>query len=161
MGIQIVKIVTVLGLCVSLSLSKTGFSQDLSSYTFEEILRLQQKEPRPVLVYLTADWCTYCERIDNTSFKEEEIIKSLNKNYYFVEFDIEQKISITLGGTTFKYNPTSIKSGVHELAEIIGTVDGVLNTPTFILMNSKFEIIYKYGGYLDTKQIQTLLEANS
>ncbi len=144
-------------LILILGSDKEGVAQNLRFYSFEELPSLQKKEARSVLVFLTAEWCTYCKRIENTSFEEDEIIERLNTEFYFVKLDIEYKGTIELGGRSFKFKPSGLKSGIHELAETIGTIEGVLNTPTFVLLNSKFEIVYRYGGFLDTDQIKMLL----
>lgn len=133
------------------------YSQELEYTTIEELYTKTEK--RPALIFLTAEWCTYCEKMKNTSFEEKQIVQELNERFYFVEFDIEQKEEIKLGDKVFRYKPTGLKTGTHELAEVIGTIDGVLNTPTIILLNSDMEIVYRYGGYLDTKQLEVLLES--
>lgn len=133
------------------------YSQELDSTSMEELYTKTEK--RPVLIFMTAEWCTYCEKMKNTSLKEDQIIRELNERFYFVEFDIEQREDVKLGDTVFKYKPTGLKTGTHELAELIGTIDGVLNTPSIILLNSDLEIVYRYGGYMDTEQLQVLLES--
>lgn len=133
-------------------------AQSVELVRFEELPALQQKEERPVLVFLTADWCTYCKRVEQTSFKQNEIVEALNTKFYYVSFNIEQREPIALGEQIFRFKSSGINTGVHELAEAIGTIDGVLNTPTFIVLNSRFEIMYQYGGFLDSKQIEKLLK---
>lgn len=137
-----------------------GYGQELEVVTFENIVELQKKEKRPIVVFLTADWCTYCKRVENTSFDEKEVINLLNSEFYFISFNIEYKETIKFGETNFKYNSAGLNSGVHELAEAIGTIDGILNTPTFVVLNSSFEINYRYGGFMDTKEILALLRSN-
>lgn len=95
--------------------------------------------------------------MDHTVFKKKSIVSTLNREYYFVEFDIEQQTPVTIGNRTFRFRPTGKDTGVHKLAELIGTIDGTLNTPAFILMNSDFEILYRYGGYMDEEQLSKLL----
>lgn len=137
--------------------SLSVLSQELESITFEELYAKTEK--KPILVFLTADWCTYCESMKNTSFRNKEVIKEIKKGFYFVEFDIESKEDIKLGSAVFKYKPSGLKTGTHELAEIIGTIDGVLNTPTIVLLNKEMEVVYQYGGYMDTEQLTRLLKS--
>ena len=146
------------GLMLSVLLSAdSSKAQDLNSYRFEEVAELQNKEERPVLVYLTAEWCRYCKRMDHTVLQKKSIVGTLNSEYYFVEFDVEQQTPVTIGGRTYRFKPTGKDTGMHELAELIGTIDGSLNTPALVLMNSDFEILYRYGGYMDEEQFSALL----
>lgn len=143
-----------------IAIGTVGFvwAQELKHTTFEELETLQQVEPRPVLVFLTAQWCTYCKRIEEKAFKEPELIHTLNEHFYFILFDIEEKKTIQLGDLTFHFRPSGLDTGVHELAEKLGTIRGTLTTPTFVILKPQFEIIYQYAGYLDTAGITTLLE---
>lgn len=133
------------------------YGQELISRKVEDLTALQINEERSVLVFLTADWCTYCERIKETSFKQKEIISVLNEDFYYVEFDIEQKNTITIGEQEFVFVPSGINAGIHQFAEAVGTVDGAVSIPTFVVLSSSWEILYQYNGYMNTNQIKKFL----
>ena len=129
----------------------------LKIHEFEDLAELQSQDQRPVLVFLTAEWCRYCKNVEQTSFRETEIIEKLNNDFYTIIFDIEDRKAVKLFGQEFRYKSTGLNTGVHELAELIGTVDGVLNTPTFILFDTNLQIQYQYGGFMNTEEIAYLL----
>ncbi len=131
----------------------------LQQTNFEDLPALQASASRPVLIYLTAEWCTYCRQVENTSFKNEGIINKLNQDFWFIRFDIEERKNVRLGGRIYSFKPTGVDTGVHELADFLGSIDGVLSTPTFIILSSSFEILYRYGGFLDSTQIKAMLDA--
>ena len=133
-------------------------AQELITRSMEELSVLQSEEERAVLVFLTADWCTYCERIKNTSFRNPEIITKLNSEFYFVELDIEQEAPITLNGQEFVFKRSGEDTGVHELAEALGRIDGVLSTHTFVVLNPEWELVYQYSGMMIMGQINQFLE---
>jgi thioredoxin-related protein len=134
-------------------------SPELKQTDFEKLPALQAAEARPVFLYLTADWCTYCKQVENSSYKNDEIIRKLNEKFYFISFNIEERADVRLGGRKFSYKPSGKDTGVHELAEFLGTIDGTLSTPTFIILSPAFEVVYRYGGFLDSRQIKTLLDS--
>lgn len=136
-----------------------GQEADLKEYTFDDLPIIQSQEMRHVFVFLTADWCKYCKSVELTSFKNEVVIDQLNKNFYTIIFDIEERQTINLFGKEFKYKSTGLNTGVHELAELIGTIDGVLNTPTFLIFDQSLQIIYQYSGFMNTEEIFTLLNS--
>lgn len=109
-------------------------------------------------MFLTADWCLYCKNVEQNSFQNSEVVDRLNNDFYIVIFDIEERNEIKLFGQNFRYKSTGLNTGVHELAELIGTVDGVLNTPTFVMFDQSLQIQYQYGGYMSTNEILKLLE---
>ncbi len=127
-------------------LSQLSFAQ-LAQVKFEQLDSLQKIEKRPVLVFLHTSWCKYCGTMKNTSFKNNEVIKLLNQKFYFVSLDIEEKKDILFRNHTFRYKPTGTNTGVNELAEQLGTINGQLAYPSICFLNADFEIIYQQEGY--------------
>jgi thioredoxin-related protein len=141
----------------NLFLSSQAFAQ-IKNVQFEQLDSLQKTEKRPVIVFLHTSWCKYCGTMKNTTFKNDEVIKALNQNFYFVSLDIEEKRDITFRGYAFKFKPTGTNTGEHELAEKLGTINGQLAYPGICFLNTDFEIIYQHGGYASARQIINLLQ---
>ena len=93
-----------------------------------------------------------------TTFKNQEIIQSLNSDFYFIDFNAEEKRDIFFGGKTFKYQPTGNNVGVHELALQLGTMNNQIVYPVLCVLNDKNEIILQYNNYLSPKDFKLLLE---
>jgi len=137
----------------------TGFTQSLNHYTFEEIDSLQQAETRPVVIFTHTDWCKYCQNMKNTTLQNEQIIKTLNEQFYFVDLNGEEKRAITFQKRTFQYKPSGNHTGVHELAEALGTMNGTLSYPAVCILNRDHEIIFQYNAFLNAKTLQQILDA--
>lgn len=129
----------------------------LNSVRFEQLDSLQQAETRPVVVFISTDWCRYCSRMKRTTLRDERVVKELSGKFYFVPLNAEERKDISFHGHTFRYRPTGNGTGVHELAEQLGSVDGRLSYPTLSVLNADMEIIYQHGGYLSAKELSTLL----
>jgi thioredoxin-related protein len=129
----------------------------LKTIRFEQLDSLQQAETRPVVVLISTDWCTYCTRMKLSTFKEEHVVKQLNESVYFVSLNAEEKKDVRFHGHTFKYKPTGVKTGVHELAEQLGRINGQLTYPTFCVLNTDREIIFQHVGYLSAKELSRIL----
>ena len=54
----------------------------------EEAFWQAQQQDQPVLVCLTAFWCGYCQRMDETSLSNDEVIALLNA--FFVSIRVEE-----------------------------------------------------------------------
>ncbi|WP_162056500.1 thioredoxin family protein [Pontibacter pamirensis] len=128
-----------------------------NSFAFGQLESLQKAERRPVVVFISTDWCRYCSRMKLSTFRDEQVVKLLNTSFYFVFLNAEEKNDISFHGHTFRYRPTGNGTGVHELAEQLGSVDGRLSYPTLSVLNAEMEIIYQHGGYLSAKELSTLL----
>lgn len=138
-------------------ITSSGFCQ-LKSSTFEEVDSLQQIQKRKTIVFIHTDWCQFCQRMKATTFKNQEIIEKLNSDFYFINFNAEEKRDITFNKHSFKYKPSGNNIGVHELALEIGTINNQIAYPTLCVLNEKNEIIFQYNIYLSTKDFKTLLE---
>lgn len=140
-----------------LNLSFTSFAQDLKTYKFEEIEGLQVNEPRNVVVFIHTDWCSYCKAMEVKTFRKEEITESLNSHFYFIDFDAESKEDIIYNGIKFKYRPTGKNTGLHEIAEALGEIDGKLSYPTLVILNPENEIVFQYDSFINYKEMEKIL----
>ena len=107
----------------------------LKHVRFESLDSLQRQAPRTIVVFLHTDWCKYCHTMKNTTFKDQKVELLLNDHFYFVSFDGESEEDVEFLGRTFKYKSTGKNTGVHELAEQLGTKNGTLNYPTLTFLN--------------------------
>lgn len=128
------------------------------SISFSELEDLQAREPRNVLVFIHTDWCLYCQAMQQTIFKNKEVLNLLNSKFYTLFLNAEEKKEIFFHNTSFKFKPTGNGTGVNELAEALATVDGQVSYPTICLLNSQNEIIYQQTGYLTTAELKIILK---
>lgn len=135
----------------------SGFAQ-LRTYTFSEAEKLEQQNPKPIFVFIHTSWCKYCKMMENSTFKNPEVVQLLNENFYFVSLDAEQKNPILFKNNTFRFQPKGQNTGVHELAEELGTVDGAMTYPTFSILDKNNNILLQISEYTDAKTMITLLK---
>jgi thioredoxin-related protein len=125
---------------------------------FEQLDSMQRSDKRHVVVFLHTSWCRYCSIMENTTFKNKEVLNLLHQNFYFVSLDIETKNDIFFRGYNFKYQPTGINLGVHELAKELGTINGALAYPAICILNDENEIIFQREGYISAKEFLPILK---
>jgi thioredoxin-related protein len=137
-------------------ISQVSFSQ-IKYVTFQQLDSLQKIEKKPVAVFLHTSWCKFCGTMKNTTFKDTEVVNFLNQDYYFISLDIEEKRNITFRGYTFKYKPTGANTGIHALAEQLGTINGQIAYPSLCFLSSENEIIYQKEEYISPKHLLSIL----
>lgn len=125
---------------------------------FEDLKEIQATEPRPVAVFIMTDWCKYCHAMKNTMIKNKEISRILADRFYVIFLDAEEKRDIIYTGKHFKYKPTGVNTGMHELATHLGTIGGRIAYPSLCFLNEKNEIIYQYAGFLNSTGLNSLLK---
>jgi thioredoxin-related protein len=133
-------------------------NRDLQIFTFPEVEKLQQLNPKPVLVFIYTDWCKICHGMKKKTFKNEGIISVLNDHFYFVNLNAEDKNNITFLEKTFVYKPSGTASGMHELAKELGSIEGKIRYPTTTILNSDFEIDIQLSEYVNSNKMSTVLK---
>ena len=141
----------------SLLLPNKSFSQ-LKKYRFEQIDTLQNREKRKIIIFIHTDWCQFCQAMQNTTFKNRDLIDKLNTNFYFIDLDAEETRDISFLGRTFRFKPSGNKTGIHELATELATINGKLAYPSLCILNTKYEIIFQYANYLNAEELLKILE---
>lgn len=143
-------------ICGSILVPEISIAQ-IKTFQFEQIDSLQNLEKRNVVIFIHTDWCKYCQTMKNTTLKNDSIISILNKNFYFINLNAEEKRNITFHRHIFKYKPTGNDTGINELVEQLGTIDNKVSYPTLCFLNSDYEIIYQYNQYINSTDLLKIL----
>lgn len=167
--------VTFAFILVPQNVSKTSAAaaDEIKWYTWDEALKLAEKNPKKIFIDVYTDWCGWCKRMDQTTFKDAAVVKFMNDNFYSVKFNAEQKEEIKYKDHTFKFFPSGAR-GVHELAYSL--LDGQLGYPAYVYLDEKQnritispgykpadkflkEIKYIGGGYYEKKTYEEFLKS--
>jgi len=136
-----------------------SFAQETQSeiewMSWTEAMEANAKNPKKIYVDLYTKWCGYCKKMDNTTFKDQEVIQAMNEDFYAVKFDAEQKDPIEFMGHTFTYEKAG-KRGVHMLAYSL--TSGKLAYPTFVLLDEDIARIMVSPGYKGKADVLKELE---
>ena len=123
--------------------------------TFEEAIAETTKafqegrKPKKMFLDIYTDWCGWCKKMDAETFEQPEIAAYLNKHFYPIKFNAEQKDSIVFAGQTFKYVPNG-RRGYHQLAAAL--LGGKMSYPTVVFAHfnkNNFELLQRIPGYLN------------
>lgn len=143
-------------LILALVTAVSTFAQ-LKTHTFEEAEKLAVETPKPYVVFIHTVWCKFCKMMENTTFKNKEIITALNRNFYFISFNAEEKKDIFFNKTVFKFKPKGNNSGVHELATALAEKNGNTTYPAIAILNSDYSIAVQLQSYINAKDLLQVL----
>ena len=135
----------------------SGFAQ-LKTHTFEEAEKLSKENPKPFVVFIHTSWCSYCKMMENSTFKNPEIITLLNNNFYFISLDAESKEDIHFNNHTFKFKPKGQNTGIHELATALATINSQVVYPTVTIVQPDFSIVFQKHSFLNSKELLSILQ---
>jgi thioredoxin-related protein len=149
-------------LVLSVLAASTGFRSDSAMnagegihwITIEEAYAKIQKEPRKVLIDLYTDWCGWCKVMDKETFKDKAVVDYVNKKYYAVKLDAEQKEAIKLGDKSFKYLAQGGR-GINEIA--LALTNNQPSYPTTVFLDDQFNMIQPLPGYLKAKEFHQII----
>ena len=124
-------------------------------YSFEEAIALSEKKPKKLFLDMYTDWCGWCKRMDQTTFKNPVVAEYMNENFYAVKFNAERKDSVDFKGKTYvNSNPAGNRSS-HQLAQAL--MNGRMSYPSFVFMNENQEVITIVPGYRKAPEMEAIL----
>ena len=137
-----------------LLLSKISSAQEVKWYTIEQAIELNRKEPKKLVVDVYTDWCVWCKVMDKNTFGNAIIAEYLNKKYYPVKFNAEQKENITIGDNTYKFVAQG-RRGYHELAAAL--LNNKMGYPSVVFLDEQIRIIQPFQGYIKARQFDEII----
>jgi len=135
----------------------SSFAQ-LKTYSFEEAEKLSKENPKPFVIFIHTSWCKYCQIMENSTFKNTEIIHFLNTDFYFIALDPESKEDILFNNHTFKFKPKGHNTGIHELATELATIDSQVVYPTISILEPDFSIVFQKHSFLNAMELLAILK---
>ncbi|MEN8119368.1 MAG: thioredoxin fold domain-containing protein [Bacteroidota bacterium] len=122
-------------------------------YDIEEAFELNKKDPRPILIDVYSDWCSWCKFMMKTTFANKGIASYINKHFYPVRFNAESMDTIEFQGKKY-FNRKIGRKPTHDLASIL--LEGKLSYPSIVYFDrsGKKTIV---PGYKEPKDIEPTL----
>jgi len=122
--------------------------------SFEEAVRLSEKNPKKVFIDIYTNWCGWCKKMDATTFKEAEVVKFINANFYPVKLNAETKDTIRFREKEFKY---VAEYKANELA--ISLLSGKMGYPSYVFLDEQFALLTPpVQSYLEKADLMPILQ---
>lgn len=150
------RIVFQLGALLIASLILSSFAPTSSTkevikwYSWDEAIELNSSSNKKIFIDVYTDWCGWCKKMDNSTFKDSKVVKYMNENFIAVKFDAEQKEDIIYKDHIMKYIAQG-RRGYHELAYSL--LDGKMSYPAFVYLAEDARRIIISPGYKDAPMI--------
>lgn len=125
--------------------------------TFEQLSDSLNTNPKKVLLFFHTDWCVYCKKMLNETFKDQKIINKINNEYYAVQFDAESIDSVKFDNTLLvnRYKKKT-RGKYHEIAKLLLPKEQA-KFPNTILLDKDFNIFNREDKYLSIKGLIKIL----
>lgn len=135
--------------CFYLSQVKTG--------TFSDLEISQKENPKPIIIRIYTNWCSVCKIEYFNLNKDKDLVKMLNENFYFINFEGEKtKEIIYFQGKEFNYLPNG-DSGIHELVLALAKNKDQPVYPLWVILDTDQRLIYYHEGQFKPEKIKEKL----
>lgn len=108
---------------------------EITWYDFETAIDKNEEDRKPIFIDIYTDWCGWCKKMDASTFKDPEVVKYMNENYYAVKMDAESKEAIAFNETLYEYKVYQGGKGYNELA--VNLLGGRMSFPTFVILSKR------------------------
>ena len=126
--------IRLLALCLILSMAGVASASDTINWrSYEEGMVLSKIEKKKVFLHFYADWCGFCRKMANTTFKDLTLITYLNENYMPIMVNTDREPQ-----TAGSY--------------------GVAGLPTTVFLTEMGEPIFSVPGYIATDPLMSMLK---
>jgi thioredoxin-related protein len=65
-------------------------------YTYKQGIELSKKEEKKIFLYFYADWCTYCKKMETTTFNDYSVASYINDNFIPIKVNSDREVKIAL-----------------------------------------------------------------
>lgn len=144
---------------VSAQAQKTSTSAEKKNkiewLSFEEAVKRNQKNPKKFLIDVYTDWCGWCKRMDQTTFKNEAVVSYVSQHYHAVKLNAERKDTVRLNEQLFINEKPNGRRHPHQLA--ISLMQGKMSYPTIVYLDESGNMIQPIPGYQSAENILPIL----
>lgn len=123
-------------------------------YSFEEVIKLQKKKPRKVLVNIGSDFCNSCVIMNKTTYMDSALASYINKTYYLVNFKATSTDTILFKNE--KYFNTLINNfPLHTLAFRLS--NNRFSLPALCMLDEELNTIDVLNFYQSPERLRPIL----
>ena len=130
-----------------------GENAPLKQYSINEIRQLSAQKPKKLVIDVYTDWCSWCKKMDKSTYQNEGIIQQINEDFYFVKLNAETRDSIFFDNKTFTYKN---QYKANELA--LALLNGQMSYPSTVFLDENLGLLTVVPGYLTPKDLSPILK---
>ena len=131
---------------------------------WDEAMVAAKAENKPVYVHFTADWCTWCKKMESETYTVEGINKRLSDQWISLKVDTENPLKKATFYVSSDNMLVYLRDGVsgYESKNLpyneIPPYFGVKGLPTLLFIDKEGQPLYPLSQYLPANQLAPMLD---
>jgi len=121
--------------------------------TFEEAEQKMKEQPKKVLIDVYTDWCGWCKVLDKKTYSNPQLIEYVNKNFYAIKFNAEQKEPVQFLGKKWEF-----VAAQKSNALAVNLMGGRMSYPTTVFMEEGFKEAQPIPGFMEVYQMEGIMK---
>lgn len=101
---------------------------------FETAIDRNAKNKKFIFIDIYTNWCTWCKKMDQSTFKNPDVIKYMDHYFYCVKINAESSEAIAYKEVLYELKNYGTKK-YNELA--VNLMSGKISFPSFIVLNKR------------------------
>lgn len=130
-----------------------GENAPLKQYSINEIRQLSAQKPKKLVIDVYTDWCSWCKKMDKSTYQNEGVIQQINEDFYFVKLNAETRDSIFFDNKIFTFQN---QYKANEFA--VALLNGQMSYPSTVFLDEKLGLLTVVPGYLTPKDLSPILK---
>jgi len=129
----------------------------IKTVAFHEVEAQEQENPKPIIIHIYTSWCSVCKIGSFELNKDKDLVKLINENFYFINFDAEKtKEKIRFQGGEFNYVSNG-SSGIHELVLALSKNKKQPVYPLWIIIDKNGNLVEYHEGLFRAEKMKRKL----
>ncbi len=122
---------------------------------FETAIDRNKEDKKFIFIDVYTDWCTWCKKMDQSTFKHPDVVRFIDENFYAVKMDAETTEGIAYKEVLYEQKRYGQKN-YNELA--VNLLSGKISFPSFVVLNKREVKRGVIIGYQTDRQLLQVLQ---
>ncbi len=122
---------------------------------FETAIDRNKEEKKFIFIDMYTDWCTWCKKMDGSTFKDPSVINYIDQNFYAVKLNPETELAIAYKEVLYEQKVYGRKK-MNELA--VNLMGSKISFPSFVILNKREVKRGVIVGYQSSNQLLLALK---
>ena len=131
-----------------------GTATEIEWLDFETAIDRNAEERKFIIVDVYTDWCTWCKKMDASTFQNPSVINYIDQHFYAVKMNPESKENIAYKEVLYEQKQYGTKM-YNELA--VNLLGGKMSFPSFVILNKREVKRGVIKGYQTPNQLLSAL----